>query len=134
MRKAVQQAAINLELSIRGVLRNFGLKMGRVAKGRFEERVQELAEGNPMKEAAANPILTSRRLLRQQQASLEKVLRDHAKTDPVCRQLMTMPGVGTLVALTVKSAVDDLERSGATLDGNMPRERLPSQSAHAAIM
>ncbi len=34
-RKAVQQAAINLELSIRGVLRNFGLKMGRVAKGRF---------------------------------------------------------------------------------------------------
>ena len=34
-RKAIQQAAINLELSIRGVLRNFGLKMGRVAKGRF---------------------------------------------------------------------------------------------------
>ena len=37
-RKAVQQAAISLELSLRGVLRNFGLKMGRVAKGRFEAR------------------------------------------------------------------------------------------------
>lgn len=115
-RKAIQQAAINLELSIRGVLRNFGLKMGRVAKGRFEERVQELAEGNPMLEAATKPILTARRVLRQQQASLEKVLRDHAKTDPVCRRLMTMPGVGTLVALTVKSAVDDPERFRSSKD------------------
>lgn len=115
-RKAVQQAAINLELSIRGVLRNFGLKMGRVAKGRFEERVKELAEGNLMLEAAAEPILTARRVLRQQQARLDKVLRDHAKTDPVCRRLMTMPGVGTLVALTVKSAVDDPERFRSSKD------------------
>lgn len=46
-RKAVKQATINLELSIRGVLRNFGLKMGGVAKGRFEARVRELTEGNP---------------------------------------------------------------------------------------
>lgn len=30
-RKSIQQAAINLELSIRGLLRNFGLKMGVVA-------------------------------------------------------------------------------------------------------
>lgn len=89
-RKAIQQAIITLELSIRGVLRNFGLKMGRVAKGRFEERVRQLAEGNPMLEAAANPILTARRAMRQELAGLEKLLRDHAKSDPVCRQLMTM--------------------------------------------
>lgn len=94
-RKTVQQAAINLELSIRGVLRNFGLKMGRVAKGRFEARVQELTEGNPMLEAAATPILASRRMLRQELASLEKVLRNHAKEDQVCHTLMTMPGVGS---------------------------------------
>lgn len=38
---------------------------------------------------------------------LEKLLRDHAKSDPVCRQLMmTMPGVDTLVALTAKAAID----------------------------
>ena len=30
-----------------------------------------------------------------------------AKPDPVCRRLMTAPGVGALVALTFKSAVDD---------------------------
>jgi transposase len=109
-RKTVQQAAINLELSIRGVLRNFGLKMGRVAKGRFEARVQELTEGNPMLVAAATPILASRRMLRQELAGLEKVLRNHAKEDKVCHTLMTMPGVGPVVALTVKAAVDDPER------------------------
>ena len=115
-RKAVQQAAINLELSIRGVLRNFGLKMGRVAKGRFDARVQELAEGNPMLEAAANPILAARRALRRELAGLEKALRDHAREDPICRTLMTMPGVGPLVALTVKAAIDDPERFQSSKD------------------
>ncbi|ARU01884.1 IS110 family transposase [Yoonia vestfoldensis] len=115
-RKTVQQAAMNLELSIRGVLRNFGLKMGRVAKGRFEARVQELTEGNPMLEAAATPILASRRMLRQELASLEKLLRNHAKEDPVCHSLMTMPGVGPVVALTVKASIDDPERFRSSKD------------------
>ncbi len=115
-RKAIQQAAINLELSIRGVLRNFGLKMGRVAKGRFETRVQELTEGNPMLEAAANPIRASRRMLRQELAGLEKLLRNRAKQDPVCQTLMTMPGVGALIALTVKAAIDDPDRFRSSKD------------------
>jgi len=115
-RKAIQQAALSLELSIRGVLRNFGLKMGQVAKGRFEQRVLELAEGNPMLEAAANPILNARRALRQELAGVEKLLRDHAKSDRVCRQLMTMPGVGYRVALTVKAAIDDPERFRSSRD------------------
>lgn len=115
-RKAIQQAVSSLELSIRGVLRNFGLKMGQVAKGRFEQRVLELAEGNPMLEAAANPILSARRALRQELAGVEKLLRDHAKSDPVCRHLMTMPGVGVLVALSFKAAIDDPNRFSSSRD------------------
>lgn len=115
-RKAIQQAIINLELSIRGVLRNFGLKMGRVAKGHFEDRVRELADGNAMLEAAATPILTAREALRKELAGLEKLSRDHAKSDPVCRQFMTMPGVGAIVALTVKSAIDDPDRFRSSKD------------------
>ena len=115
-RKAIQQAALSLELSIRGVLRNFGLKMGQVAKGRFEQRVLELVEGNPMLEAAATPILSARRALRQELAGMEKLLRDHAKSDPVCRHLMTMPGVGALVALNYKAAIDDPDRFSTSRD------------------
>ena len=35
-RKAVQQGFITLELSLRGLLRNFGLKGGAISRGRFE--------------------------------------------------------------------------------------------------
>lgn len=60
-RKVIVQAIVALELSIRGVLRNFGLKMGRIAKGRIakgriEDPVQELAEGNVMLQAAAKSL------------------------------------------------------------------------------
>lgn len=115
-RKSIQKAMLDLELSIRGVLRNFGLKIGKISKGRFEERVRELSVGNPMLEAAANPILTARRSLRDELAGLEKLLRAHAKSDPICRLMMTMPGAGAIVALTVRSAIDDPERFHSSKD------------------
>ncbi len=115
-RQSIQQAAINLELSVRGILRNFGLKMGKVAKGRFEARVRELTVGNPMLEAAAGPILRARAALRSELAGLEKLTRDHAGSDPVCRLMMTMPGVGAVVALTVKSAIDGPGRFRSSKD------------------
>ena len=55
-------------------LRNFGLKMGQVSKARFEARVWELANGNPMLEAAVTPILRLRIELRDELAVLEKLL------------------------------------------------------------
>jgi len=115
-RKSIQQACINLELSLRGVLRNFGLKIGKISRGGFEFRVRELTEGNHMLEAAAGPILEARAALRSELATLEKLTRDHAKSDPVCRLMMTMPGVGAVVALTVKSAIDDPERFRSSKD------------------
>lgn len=115
-RKAIQQSVIDLELSLRGVLRNFGLKMGQVGKGRFESRIRELIEGNPMLHAAAAPILRARVALRNELARLEKQLCDLAKADPVCWLMMTMPGVGAIVALTVRSAIDDPERFRSSKD------------------
>lgn len=106
-RKAVQQGMIALELSLRGLLRNFGLKVGVISRGRFEVRVQELACGNPMLEAATDPMLRPRTSLRQELAGLERRVRLLAKDDRVCCRLMTMPGVGAVVALTFRSAVDD---------------------------
>lgn len=115
-RKSIQQACINLELSVRGVLRNFGLKIGKVLRGNFDFRVRELTDGNSMLMAAADPILKARTALRNELAALEKLTRDHAKSDPVCRLMMTMPGVGAVVALTVKSAIDDPGRFRSSKD------------------
>ncbi|WP_138473103.1 IS110 family transposase [Poseidonocella sp. HB161398] len=109
-RKSIHQAVINLELSIRGTLRNFGLKLGKTSKARFEARIRELTAGNPLLEVATDVVLKARAELRRDLAILERHLRDHAKSDPVCRLMMTMPGVGSIIALTVKSAIDDPDR------------------------
>ena len=109
-RKSVLDAILRMELSLRGVLRNFGLKLGGISKGRYEARVRELVAGNAMLEAAAEPILGARAALRRELAELEKLVRTLVRRDPVCRLLMTMPGVGPVIALTYTSAIDDPER------------------------
>ncbi len=109
-RKSVLDALLKMECSLRGVLRNFGLKLGRVTKVRYEARVRELIAGNAMLEAAAEPILRARAGLRRELAGLEKLLGNLVRQNPVCRVLMTMPGVGPIVALTFVSAIDDPER------------------------
>ena len=60
-----------------------------------------------MLEVAAEPILRARQVLRRELAGLEKLVRNLAVEDPVSRLLMTMPGVGPVVALTFVSAIDD---------------------------
>jgi len=63
-----------------------------------------------MLETATAPMLRARATLRQELAKLEKQVRQLALEDPVCTRLMTMPGVGAVVALTYRSAVDDPTR------------------------
>ena len=109
-RKSVLGALTNMEMSLRGVLRNFGLKLGQVSRNRYEDRVRELIAGNPMLEAAAEPILRARSDLRRELAGLEKLVGRLARQDQACRLLMTMPGVGEVIALTFTSAIDAPER------------------------
>ena len=108
--KAIQQTMIALEITLRKLLRNFGLKVGTISRGRYEQRIREPADGNPMLEAATGPMLQARASLRQELAGLERRVRQLAQDDPVCRRLMSMPGVGAVVALTFRSAVDDPSR------------------------
>lgn len=81
VRKAVQQALLDIELSLRGVPRNFGLKLGPISKGRYEERVRELVADNVMLEAAAAAVLQARASLRGELAAIDRRLRDLARQD-----------------------------------------------------
>lgn len=66
---------IALEMSLRGLLRNFGLKVGAISRGRFEARIRDLAADNPMLVAATEPMLRARASLRQELAGLERRVR-----------------------------------------------------------
>jgi transposase len=109
-RKQLQAKAQDLELSLRGLLRGFGLKLGEISKGRFAARVRDLAAGHPVLEPIAEAMLRARDALRQEFAKLHRAMLTIVRTDPICRQLMTVPGVGAVIAVTFTSAVDDPRR------------------------
>jgi len=50
----------DIELSIRGILRGYGLKVGEVSRGRFEGRIRELIEGHTVLEAVIGAMLQAR--------------------------------------------------------------------------
>ena len=115
-RSALVEGLTRLELSVRGILRNFGLKLGRVSKGDWEERVRELTSDNAMLSDVVAPILRLRAQMRNELAMMTKRVRSLALSDATCRQLMTMPGVGPVTALTFVAAVDDPARFRSARD------------------
>ena len=106
-RKLLQGKLQDVELSIRGILRGFGLKVGEVSKGRFVARIRELIGGQPMLERVIEPMLRAREALRAEFHALHRAMLAIVREDTTCRRLMTVPGVGALVAITYTSAVDD---------------------------
>jgi transposase len=52
------------------------------------------------------PLLVVRRTLREQLGALHRHLLTIAQDDEVCRRLMTIPGVGPVVALTYRATID----------------------------
>ncbi len=98
------------ENSLRAALRNFGLKMGSVTRKTWEPRARELADGNELLEGIVDAMLRVRTLLRKELVKIDGQLNGLAKSDPVTRLLMTTPGVGVVVALSFRSAVDDPDR------------------------
>ncbi len=109
-RKLLQTKLIDVELSIRGLLRGFGLKMGEVSKGRFAARVEELIAGHAMLEQVIGAMLVAREALRAEFNRLHRAVLAMVRKDAVCRRLMTAQGVGALTAITYRSAVDDPKR------------------------
>ena len=109
-RKLVQSKLLDVEMSLRGVLRNFGLKMGRTTARSFDHRIQELVSGQASLQMIADALLKVRAVLRRELAAFEKRVRGLARQDNRTRLLMSTPGVGAIVALTYVSAVDDPSR------------------------
>jgi len=109
-RKQLQSKLLDIELSIRGILRGFGLKMGQVSKGRFAARVEELITGHAMLEQIMSSMLAAREALRAEYNRLHRAMLAIVRKDTVCQRLMTAQGVGAVSAITYKSAVDDPTR------------------------
>lgn len=111
-RKLLQGKLLDVELSIRGILRGYGLKVGEVSRGRFEARIQELIAGHATLETVIGAMLLARMTLWGEFTRLHREMLKIARADKICHRLMSTPGVGALVALTYRSAIDDPTRFG----------------------
>jgi len=109
-RDLVQSKLHDVEMSLRGTLRGFGLKVGKTTPRRFEARIMELVAGHPSLEVIAKALLAVRAVLLREFNAFQKQVRAMARSDTRARLLMSMPSVGPIVGLTVASAIDDPTR------------------------
>jgi transposase len=116
-RKTVQQQRVALDNEIRGSLKAFGIKLGLVSEARFGETVWRAIEAQRAELLKmVEPLLRLRLELRRAYAVLHRQVLMAARQSPICRQLMTAPGVAAVVSLTYVTGVDDparFRRSGA---------------------
>jgi transposase len=106
-RKLVQTKLLDVENSLRGILRGFGLKVGKTSDRSFAGRIQELVKGHTNLEAIGEALLSVRAVLLREFNAFEKRVRAMARSDARARLLMSTPAVGPIVALTYASAIDD---------------------------
>ncbi len=109
-RKLVQSKLRDVENSLRGILRGFGLKVGPTTPKRFAGRIKELTAGQPMLEAIATALLAVHEVLLRQFNGFERRVRVLARSAANARLLMSTPAVGPIVALTYSAAIDDPAR------------------------
>ncbi|MCP1828856.1 transposase [Bradyrhizobium sp. USDA 4532] len=120
-RKLLQSKLRDVENSLRGILRGFGLKVGATTERTFAGRIRELVTGHPGLELVAAALLQAHAVLLREFKSLDKHTQKLARTHPSAKLLMTTPSVGPIVALTYAAAIDDPKRfrsskaTGATL-------------------
>ena len=109
-RKLVQSKLRDIEMSLRGTLRGFGLKVGTTTLPGFAARIRELVGENETLQIIAESLLAVHAVLLREFRGFEKRLRLMARSNVEAQLLMTAPGVGAIVSLTVASAIDDPAR------------------------
>ena len=89
-RKLVQVKLHDIEMSLRGILRGFGLRVGPTTPVRFEGRIRELVAGHPSLETIAQGLLAVRVALRREFDRFEKQVLAVARCDTRARLLMSI--------------------------------------------
>ena len=110
-RDVLKQKLRDLEMTLRGTLRGFGLKIGETTPVRFGARVEELVAGHSTLETVAASLLAAHAVLLREFKAIEKRVLSMARHSSRARLLMSTPGVGAVISLIFVSAIDDRSAS-----------------------
>lgn len=101
-----------IENVVRAILREGGIKLGTPSRAAFAAKVREMAAGDPLVMAIAEPLLAVLATMLGEFARLTKRILDIIKGEPVCRHLTSIPGVEPITALAFRATIDRPERFG----------------------
>src|SRR5690242_20283024 len=112
VRMQLVASQLQIENTIRGLLKIYGLKIGAIHRNRFAARAAELLEmaALPQLTAAIEPLLRVRESMRAERKALDRTLAALSRQDEVARRLMTIPGIGPVTSLAFKATIDDTGR------------------------
>lgn len=108
-RNTLQDQLIRIENVIRGLLRCDGVSLP-LGRRHFESEVRVRVGDHAEIMATIEPLLAARGEILRQRTVLDRRIIGSAQRDPVCKLLMTMPGVGAHIALSFRAAIDDPAR------------------------
>lgn len=109
-RRSLKRKFLDLENTIRHSLKVFGIRLGKVGRGGFEQTVRGAVAADPLVRDLIDCTLRAREALWIEYLALNKLVVEIAMRDEVCRRLMAIPGVGPVTALSFKTAIDDPRR------------------------
>jgi len=98
---------VTLENQIRGLAVVFGVRLPRALNPAFIQQALQASDGIPGLSAAMRGLIGARAAVLAAIVAIDADIRRMVRASDACRRLMSIPGVGPLVAVTFKSAIDN---------------------------
>lgn len=100
----------DVENGVRALLREAGLKLGHPSRKDFPARARKLAADDALLRDLLEPLLRVIALMDEETERLSRRVVEEVREEPICRRLMTVPGVGAMAALAFRATIDQPER------------------------
>ncbi len=110
-RSTLVSTRCKLKNTIRGFLKSSGIRLGEVSNKSFTKAVQDsYVKMQPDAKLGIDGLLNAFERANNTIDQLDKKLKELCKEDELVRLLMTVPGVGSIVAMAFKSSLGDATR------------------------
>lgn len=107
-RRLLVMQKVQLSNAIRGFLKSYGIRLGTATDLNFAEKVRkEISKQYALAEQGIEGLLICFEKLVDELKKLTKKVEELARRDEEVKRLMTIPGVGPIVAVTYKAVIDD---------------------------
>lgn len=95
---------------IRGALKTHGFVVSHSVEKGFKAKVGGIINDCPILQKMVAPLLRVLETVEREVQELDKLFQEYAENNATCRNLMTIPGIGSITAVAFTSAVDDPQR------------------------